>query len=188
MKTKKWQKINLILLFKILEQENGEIPKKKQWIEDVRTPSDMPIRQLFGNWTNFVIACGFKPRVPEISINARLNSIKSRTGKKGGNNKGGRYINNGYVLIWTGKKYEQEHRLVMSKKIGRPLTQFESVHHKNGNRSDNSEFNLELWSRYQPSGQRVIDKLNYAREIIRLYGNIYENPELIKQPKAYSNE
>jgi len=141
----------------------------------------MPIRMIFGNWNSFVIKCGFNPRVSEISIQARLNSIKSRTGKKGGNNKGGKYINNGYVLIWTGKKYEQEHRLVMSKIIGRSLTNLESVHHKNGNRQDNRESNLELWSRYQPSGQRVIDKLKYAYEIINLYRSIYENPELLNK-------
>lgn len=179
MKTKKWSKMKLISLLQKWVLENGEIPKKKQWNEDVNTPSDMPIRCLFGNWNNFIKASGYTPRVSEISINARLNSIKSRTGKKGGNNKGGRYINNGYVLIWTGDKYEAEHRLSMSKIIGRPLNEFESVHHKNGNRSDNSECNLELWSRYQPSGQRAIDKLEYAYKIIELYGNIQEHPELL---------
>ena len=52
-----------------------------------------------------------------------------------------------------------EHRLVMARLLGRPLAADESVHHRNGDRLDNAADNLELWSRYQPSGQRVVDKL-----------------------------
>jgi hypothetical protein len=66
-----------------------------------------------------------------------------------------------------GKALKQ--RLVMSKHLGRPLTKFESVHHKNGDRLDNSLSNLELWSRYQPRGQRVVDKVQFAIEILTLY-------------------
>ena len=55
------------------------MPTKKQWIEDMTTPSDMPIRVNFGNWTNFIKACGREPRVSEISIQARENSIKARS-------------------------------------------------------------------------------------------------------------
>ena len=59
----------------------------------------------------------------------------------------------------------------MSNHLGRPLTKSETVHHKNGNRQDNRLSNLELWSSRQPKGQRVTDKLEYAREIIALYGD-----------------
>jgi len=41
-----------ILLLRDLAQRVGGIPTKKQWLEDARTPSDMPIRMNFGNWTN----------------------------------------------------------------------------------------------------------------------------------------
>jgi hypothetical protein len=58
----------------------------------------------------------------------------------------------------------------MASILGRPLTAEESVHHKNGIRSDNRPSNLELWSRYQPAGQRATDLLEFANEIIQRYG------------------
>lgn len=67
------------------------------------------------------------------------------------------------------RRTELEHRLVMAQMLGRPLTADESVHHRNGDRLDNQPENLELWSRYQPRGQRVSDKLEYAFELIRRY-------------------
>jgi hypothetical protein len=63
-----------------------------------------------------------------------------------------------------------QHRLVMERHLGRRLWPDETVHHKNGVRSDNRLQNLELWSSWQPRGQRVGDKLAWAKEIIARYG------------------
>jgi len=57
-----------------------------------------------------------------------------------------------------------EHRAVVAEVIGRPLRDFETVHHKNGRKGDNDPGNLELWCIPQPSGQRVEDLLDWMVE------------------------
>jgi hypothetical protein len=71
--------------------------------------------------------------------------------------KGGRRVDDsGYVQVLippddpmycmaTGLGYVPEHRLVMARKIGRPLTRYETVHHKNSkDKTNNDPSNLQL--------------------------------------------
>ena len=75
----------------------------------------------------------------------------------------------GYVRIAVNGKYRLQHRVVMEQLLGRPLLPEENVHHLNGRRDDNRPENLELWTRSQPPGQRVADKVAWAKEILALY-------------------
>lgn len=88
--------------------------------------------------------------------------------------KGEGYLDpNGYVNVSIDGRRKLQHRVVMEQHLGRDLRPDENVHHKNGNRSDNRLVNLELWSSWQPYGQRVEDKVAWAVDLLKLYAPQY---------------
>lgn len=68
-----------------------------------------------------------------------------------------------------------QHIYIMSEHLGRPLRKGETVHHKNGVRSDNDIDNLELWASRHPAGQRVEDLVTFAMAIQADYPEYWQD-------------
>lgn len=139
----KFSNEKLVSLYKDLEGRLGSQPTKKQWIEDSKTPNDMPIRQRFGNWSNFLNAMGL----------SCLKWVPTKNGvtRRGTRNKYRKRIknHNGYIEVFepshpTAKAngYCLEHRkLAWDNRILKDLNM--QVHHINEIKDDNRLCNLQ---------------------------------------------
>lgn len=133
MRNKIYTKEILIPMLHDLAKRLDCTPNRRQWGNDKLTPSDGPVRAIFGKWHQFLTAAG-------IPNNGR--SAKFKTGTI--------ITNSGYKMVWVGKKhhlaningYALAHRLIVEKMIGRRLKRGEQVHHKDGDRLNNQESNL----------------------------------------------
>ena len=121
--------------------------------------------------------CGSAVRRFRSQFNGRTFCSRECRQKHRTKNAARQITSSGYVKVFIGRGlpgadshgHILEHRKVIQDFLGRPLLPNENVHHRNGDRTDNRLGNLELWNRSQPPGQRVEDKLAWARALIAQY-------------------
>lgn len=77
------------------------------------------------------------------------------------------YEDDPFYIMADSRGYVLEHRHEISKRLGRPLVNGETVHHINGVKDDNRIDNLELWFTNHNHGTRVKDLLD---DWAKLYG------------------
>jgi hypothetical protein len=73
--------------------------------------------------------------------------------------KGGRHRRlNGYYSLWINGKLRLEHRVIMERALGRKLLSNEVVHHRDGDKANNSLENLELITRSIHTTHHLYDR------------------------------
>jgi len=113
----------------------------------IQEPSPPPIRKTCRT-------CGNEFRVwPYRRNRAKFCSPRcgstGRTGPQHNHWKGGRSVSSriGYATVWTPEGRKYEHRVVAEKMLGRKLLSHETIHHRNGVKSDNRRRNLQVLPR-----------------------------------------
>jgi hypothetical protein len=114
--------------------------------------------------TNFIVPNSRLYLVKNIHCSKECANVGLRSKAGKGLNK------NGYVVLYTPEGPKLEHRVVMQNILGRPLKKNETVHHKNGIRSDNRPENLELWAGNHGPHQRVEDLITFAKNLLTEHG------------------
>lgn len=159
-------------------------------------PLDEPIRKYSGRRATFGACVVAGCSLPAVHVNfCKFHYHRQHRGTPldapiRAKNGGGHIAKNGYRRLVINGRQLFEHTLVMESCLGRVLRPGETVHHKNGERADNrlkkghemggcspTCCNLELWSKSQPAGQRVADKVKWAREILALYAHLSEHDD-----------
>jgi hypothetical protein len=99
-------------------------------------------------------------------------NLKTRSTKKNIHGPDGWHVQSktGYIVRSRFGRTQLQHRKVAEDMLGRPLHDFENVHHKNGIRDDNRPENLEVWITRPRPGQRPEDLIDWCIAVLEHRG------------------